>query len=188
MVAKKFQKVLPIKIINQPIKGIIPTVESAWKKAHGQLILRTDADAVLPPDWVKNYKTYFQNHSEVDAASGPVLASDGDILDKMIMFISQFPGYYLASLYLGHRLLLGPNFAVRKSVMRKIGGYRVRNAAPQVDDQIISRKLKSNHCTEKWLINCYNFHSTRRWSHNRLKYFKVFQSIINPKYYEERSH
>lgn len=53
LIAKSYQPNLPIKIIRQPLKGIIPTIEKAWRESFGDIIVRTDADALFPKDWLK---------------------------------------------------------------------------------------------------------------------------------------
>ena len=38
-IARKYLKKLPLIIIDQPVKGIIPTVEKAWRSGTGDIII-----------------------------------------------------------------------------------------------------------------------------------------------------
>lgn len=163
-VAKKYLKQLPLKILCEPKKGIIPTVEKAWRNSIGNIILKIDADSVLPPFWVKNIVRHFENDPKLAACGGKWFASDGGLLLKLfVKLIYPFGDIYF--LFKGYEIIMGPNFAIRKKVLQKLNGYLV-NDLNRLDDEIICHKLKINNYKYERFNDCYNFHSTKRWHNN----------------------
>jgi glycosyltransferase involved in cell wall biosynthesis len=50
---KKYKGELPIKVLHEAKKGILPTVEKLWRSAKGELIFKIDADSELPRHWIE---------------------------------------------------------------------------------------------------------------------------------------
>ncbi|MCL5675667.1 MAG: glycosyltransferase family 2 protein [Patescibacteria group bacterium] len=184
-VAKKYLNLLPLKILIQPKKGIIPAIEKAWRKASGDIILKIDADSVLPQDWTKNMVNHFKKDPELAACGGNWYASDGGFWLRLFVKLI----YPIGSIYFffkGYKIIMGPNFAVRKSVLQKLNGYIVDNPH-RLDDEIICHKLKINGYKYESYKDCYNYHSTRRWHHNPKGIMRSFLvNVFGPRLYRYR--
>jgi glycosyltransferase involved in cell wall biosynthesis len=184
-IALSFADRLPIMVVKQPIKGITPTVEKIWRMASGDIILKTDADCVLPPFWVQNIISHFEKDEKLSACGGPLFANDGDLFDKLIISLGQIVGFYLLRFIKGYPLLVGGNFAIKKNVLEEVGGYSPQDRLQ--DDQQIDLKLHKSgyHFSRFW--DLWNYTSARRWSTSKLEYLKIILSAFTPKFYTEKS-
>lgn len=104
------------RIVNEKQQGIIYARNRGFDEAQGDIIARTDSDALLPPDWIERIKLNFQNHV-VDAVGGPIIYYD-------LPFNTPLPAKIFLSLLKrmqkGEPALLGPNIAIKKEVWNKI--------------------------------------------------------------------
>lgn len=183
-IIKRYQSSLPIKIVSEPKKGIRFTVEKAWHSSSGDLVIRTDADCVLPSNWIKNYEQLFTRSPELSAAGGSFLASDGNIIVKILTPFVVELNQLLLFLIKGHIVLFGGNFAIRRTALEAINGYYSDVAMVQ-DDVLISKKLKQHNLNYKLVFN-FCFTSIRRFSSLREMIY-ITLSILNQKFYLEKS-
>ncbi len=184
-VAKKYLKQLPLKIIYESKKGIIPSIEKSWRMSLGDIILRIDADSVLPPNWLKNIKTHFEKDPKLAACGGKWFAADGGLLLKLFVQLI-YPAGDIYFFFKGYQIIMGPNFAVRKEVLQKLNGYLVGDS-DRLDDEIICHKLKINNYKYKRFDDCYNFHSTRRWHNNPKGIVRsMLVNILGPRMYRSK--
>ncbi|MCX8008602.1 MAG: glycosyltransferase family 2 protein [Patescibacteria group bacterium] len=102
------------RVVKEKIQGMIPARERGFQEAKGEIILRTDADTIVPPHWVETFYTAFQTHPDIVAASGN--------LRLPVPFGSFIIAGYniLCRISLGHYQLNGPNMAIKKSVWTTI--------------------------------------------------------------------
>jgi len=184
-IINKYQKSLPIKIINESKKGIRFAVDTAWRHATGDLILRSDADCVLPLDWVSKYEKVFVANPNLAACGGGFRALDGNQFFKLIApIVVQIDGIIL-TLIKGHKVLFGANFAIRRDVLTKLNGYYSDTPVVQ-DDIYICKKLFQNKFQYEYYHEYWNYTSLRRFNNlqNSLVYFL---SVVSPKLYFEKS-
>ena len=185
-IASSYLSQLPLKIIHQPKKGIIPTMELAWRSAKGTIIIRTDADAILPPDYVSNAITYLDHHGDIQAATGPIYnAEKEDSLMSLVFLFSCVYGNLLLQLLRGYPIILGPNSIFRRSALEFVGGYKTNT--PSVDDQLITRKIHQSGGKIRYSFSLACAHSCRRWRNNPKALLQTIRSLFNPIYYQEKS-
>jgi glycosyltransferase involved in cell wall biosynthesis len=185
-IVKKYKKLLPLKIISQPVKGIRPTTEAAWRATTGDILVRTDADATAPPEWLANIVTHFNDDPSLSACGGDSDSLDGTRLMNTIVRIGYgFSDFWFIPVY-GYTMLFGPNMAIRRSVMEKINGYKSDDPII-IDDQMISQKLHHHGYKYRRFADCRNLHSTRRYNTNPLELLSVFKVFFYPKTYREKS-
>ncbi len=111
----------PVRIIKETTQGMIPARNKGLDSAKFPLILRTDADARVPKDWVKQIKKHFLGDSELLALSGSYLFYETPRRhNKQVEKL--FKSFYFYSLkqLLGHDALMGPNMAIKKSVWAEV--------------------------------------------------------------------
>lgn len=185
-VIKKYIDLLPIKIIKETKQGIIPAMDILCRQAKGDLILRTDTDAVLPPFWVEKISNHFVVDPSLDACGGKWFSNDGSLLIKSLVKIAYlFVDPYMIIVY-GMFFLSGTNFAIKSSVIKKIGYYSTDKKI-DADDWIVFLKLIQNKSKFRRFRDCWLWHTTRRWNN---KSYLVFYEIIGflfPKLYKIRS-
>lgn len=185
-VIKSYQKRLPIKLVHEKQKGIRFAVEKAWRSSSGDIILRTDADSILPSNWISSMVKHFQEKPHLAACGGPIFASDGHRLLKFIQLIANLANDIVFYPVKGYDLLVGANFAIRRHILEKLGGYLCNN--PHLgDDQLICQKLKAANLFFRRFADCRNFTSTRRFQQKPQEYALSLLSLIDPRFYREKS-
>ena len=183
---KRYTSKLPIKIIKESKQGIVPAMNTLCKAAKGELILRTDTDAILPPFWVETITRHFIDNPNLDACGGKWFSSDGPTHIRLAIKY----GYYLFDpvfkLINGKYFLSGTNFAIKSSVLKKLDYYNT-NDDIDTDDQIIFSKLKKHKCIFDRFDDCWLWHTTRRWNNKPWLVVYEMMSFIFPKLYKIRS-
>lgn len=184
LVAKQFEETLPICIIREPRKGILYAMDTAWKTANGDIIVRTDADCILPRDWLKKTIDHFIEDPTLAACTGPLKSPDGSIMDKFLTRIwTGYPAHIYAFMK-SHPILLGANSAFRRSALNQIGGYTTPTYMQ--DDLVISQKLAKAKLKIGWFWDMWTYHSTRRFHGKPQAYIPYALSIFYPKLYIEK--
>jgi glycosyltransferase involved in cell wall biosynthesis len=122
-IAKKY----PVKIIHEKVQGMIPARNRGFNEARFEVIARTDADTILPANWVKRIKKAFENDSVV-AISGPASFYDLPTAVRSskskAAFVKLILSYNkIVKQLLKHDCLYGPNLAIRKQSWEHIKGY-----------------------------------------------------------------
>lgn len=183
---KSYQSRLPIQLLIQPQKGILPTVETAWRSSSGSLVLKVDADTILPTTWVEQVVNHFQTDPQLMALSGPWLASDGKTFDRVMTMIGGYLGSFALASLRGYPLLLGLNSAYRRDILTAVNGYHTIDSS-RLDDQLITQKLHQNRYKFKWFADCQVYHSTRRYHHQPQEYLYSLMSLFHPGFYHEKT-
>lgn len=113
-------------VIKEKKQGITPARNAGFEKAQGEIIARTDADTIVPHDWIEKIEREFERDSELDALSGPAIFGINFFtpLVKLIVFETNKKIF-------GHYGLYGPNLALRKSAWE-----RVKNQVCTDDDKV----------------------------------------------------
>lgn len=110
----------PVRIVHEQEQGMIQARNRGFNEAQYAIIARTDADTIVPPDWIKKIKETFADEKIV-ALSGPAtfyeVPSD---LTEMTAMQTEKSYFILMKSALGHGCLLGPNMSIRKSAWEKI--------------------------------------------------------------------
>ena len=118
-VAKKFGAI----VVYEPRKGVCFARQRGVEAATGKIIISTDADCVLPKNWIQNYVQAFRSERALVAASGPFVFGPipkwGQLYSRLLFYIVNY--FYKRS---GKIKYVGAsNFAFLKSSWEKIGGY-----------------------------------------------------------------
>lgn len=117
----KIAKRYPVRVINEKNQGMISARNRGFNEAKHEIIARTDADTIVPPNWIKKIKKSFTDE-EIIALSGPAYfyelpkVSNADSISK-----SAFDSYRkILRRILRSDILYGPNYAIRKKVWEKV--------------------------------------------------------------------
>jgi len=107
-------------------------------KAEGEIIATTDADCIIPPDWLEVIRNGFERDPLVVQLYGPVDPIEGGIKNHLFLALantfSRF-GYYTGIFY----YTLGCNSAFRRDAFMEAGMYACIDAG---DDLEIARRMK----------------------------------------------
>jgi glycosyltransferase involved in cell wall biosynthesis len=106
-------------------------------QAKGEIIVTTDADTYLPPDWLERIEKGFED-SKIVMIYGPVKPIEKTLKNHLYLFLANtFAGIgYLTGTVL---FTLGCNSAFRRDAFMKAGMYRVSDAG---DDLEIAHRMK----------------------------------------------
>ncbi len=181
---QKHKHRLPISILTEKQKGILPTVERLWKHAARDLIGKIDADCILPKHWIRNAIRHFNGSPNLDACTGPIVSSDGNMFIRTAVSVGYIVGVPVFFTLKGDMPVYGPNGVFRKTTLKKIQGYAWHTN--DLDDHIISRKLTQHHCKVSWYPDMYMFHSTRRFQQRPMAALEAVLSLFRSDYYNER--
>ena len=103
------------RIITERKQGASHARNTGFDFASGEVILRTDADTIVPHDWIEKMTTHFKDPS-VGIVCGGVL-----YYKKWLNPLSHLLIFWIDDVF-GYKAITGPNFGIRKAVWEKIRG------------------------------------------------------------------
>lgn len=132
-IAGSYQDRLNLKVVQEKNKGRGWARHTGFSKAKGEIILSTDADTQLPPDWLEKMVRPFIS-GKVAAVTGPCLINDCSRWENVLFNKFYLLGAIFFRIFFGHFWLSGYNFAIRKEIYLKSGGFNPKlNAQEDVD-------------------------------------------------------
>lgn len=171
---RKFADRLDIKIIFEKIKGRGPARKTGFENARGDIFLSTDADTILPTDWIETMVTGLIK-SKAGAVTGSCIINDCNKMINMSFNLIQPISMRLYKLVFGHYWLSGFNFGIYKNVYFKAGGFS--NTLNGMEDIELSFRV-SDLGKIKLILNPKVVFSGRRFKNGVLKggisYIKLF--------------
>ena len=105
-------------IVKEKNQGMISARNAGFDAAQYEIIARTDADSILPKDWIAKIKERFKDPN-LGALSGPASYFGTPIFSEISKF-GTFLVFSGVGLLFGHPMLAGPNMILRKSLWEKV--------------------------------------------------------------------
>lgn len=105
-------------IVYETKQGLIPARNRGFEEAHGDIIIKVDADSRLLPDTVSAIQKIFEKDPSIAGVTGNFFVYDAPFLSKSLI-----PSRIITAIlkhHAGSSFLLGPCYALRKSAWRKI--------------------------------------------------------------------
>jgi len=118
------------RVFPEPRRGIPYARETGFRAARGKIIASTDADTIVPADWLERIHQVFEEDPEVVAVFGPYRHKPGSAPRTPVRPLIPL---YEEGLILGQRAVWrllglphfsGANFAVRQEAFFNVGGFR----------------------------------------------------------------
>ncbi len=123
------------RVVHEPERGIPQATSAGFDAAHGELLLRLDADSVPPRDWIARVVRAFAADDGLDVLSGPARFYGGSGFVHWFAENVQFALYdHLIGALLGHDVVFGSNLALRSSAWRELRSRVHRDRADLHDD------------------------------------------------------
>ncbi|MEA3356128.1 MAG: glycosyltransferase family 2 protein [Candidatus Bipolaricaulota bacterium] len=118
-----------IHVIEERECGIARARQTGFEAAHGKVIASTDADTVVPPDWVSGIQQAFAQDPALWAVFGPIRLKRGSSPDPCVNHLLPFfervgVDYHHGTAVLGLPQFFGANFAVQREAFVRVGGFR----------------------------------------------------------------
>lgn len=120
--AKEFSDRLSLKVIFEPVKGRGAARAAGFAAARGEIILSTDADTIVPPDWVENLTSGLIQSGAAAAVGATTVIDCGKAAAAIFNFVQPLTARVYRLLF-GHYWLGGYNFAIYKDIYRRAGGF-----------------------------------------------------------------
>lgn len=118
-VAEKFPGV---RVVDEKQKGLTSARQGGYLAARGNILAYVDADTLPPSGWLETIISEFENDPDLACLSGPYIYYDlprwQQFLVKLYWYMLAYP-IYLAVGYMA----TGGNFAIRREVLEKMGGF-----------------------------------------------------------------
>ena len=136
-IVEKFQKrhpLLPIRLVNETIQGLIAARNRGFKEAKSDVLGRIDADSMLHASWVEAVSRTFTDNA-IAAASGPVTYHDMP-LPQVSFKVDEILRRSLHKYAIDHRFLFGSNMAIRKNVWKKVAELTSKDPNDELHEDI----------------------------------------------------
>lgn len=119
-------------------------IEIGIKRAKGNWIVTTDADCVVPENWLKNFNTFIIKNNCVFIAAPVVFNTNNSILQNFqyIDFMA-LQATTAASVYKQfHTMCNGANLAYSKQAFEQVNGFKNIDNIASGDDMLLMNKIK----------------------------------------------
>ncbi len=118
-------------------------IELAVQKTDSELLINTDADCILPPTWISEFASYYEQ-TDNQFIVGPVDYHPIDNLFKTIQqidFLSLMAVTGASVYYKQFNLSNGANMAYTKAAFLQVNGYEGKDQSPSGDDVFLIEKI-----------------------------------------------
>ncbi len=141
LVAESYKDKLDITVISEKQKGRGAARFAGFASAQSDFICSTDADTILPSDWIEHIVTAFSDNS-VAAVTGPCKIIDQSPLNNTLFNFFQPLSMRLYRVFFQHYWLSGFNFAIRREVYTATTGFnKSLNAQEDIELSFAVRKI-----------------------------------------------
>jgi len=119
-------------------------IEKAVSRAHGDWIITTDADCIVPSGWLALYNQYIITKKPVFVAAPVMFIKTKGILNQFqILDFLALQGITAAAVGAGkHSMSNGANLAFEKAAFIAVGGYQGVDHIASGDDMFLMHKMK----------------------------------------------
>jgi glycosyltransferase involved in cell wall biosynthesis len=132
-IVKSYEKKLNLKIIGEKEKGRGPTRHTGFAKAEGEISFSTDADTIVPPNWIEALSAKLARNHAI-AVTGTCKVTDCGVIKNATISFLQPLAMHIYRLLFGHYWLSGFSFAITKDAYIQSGTFdRKLNALEDID-------------------------------------------------------
>jgi glycosyltransferase involved in cell wall biosynthesis len=155
-----------IRVLDEPVKGLVVARETGRRAAHGDILAYIDADCRVPIFWLERVEAHLCRAAGIVGLTGPYKFYDWDWRGRTVIRLYDWVIAPATHLVL-HRLLrigaifYGGNFAVRADVLAKIGGFD-RSIEFHGEDTNLGRRLTATGAVDL-SSRCWVWTSARRY-------------------------
>jgi peptidoglycan/xylan/chitin deacetylase (PgdA/CDA1 family) len=132
-------------VIICPRKGVAYARAAGAEAARGEIIVQTDADAVLPPDWLSRVDRHFARHPQDVALAGSVRYHQDPFWHRLWSLPARWVNLLTRRIGRGVLLPMASNFAVRRAALVVVGGYDLSLPFAGDEDGVCPRLRRVGH-------------------------------------------
>lgn len=128
---------------NMPVHGKKRAIQTAVAEARGELIVTTDADCEVPPDWLLLLASAYEKHQPKAIAAPVMIRGERNLLQVFqALDVAGTMGLTGAGIRLGWQHLgNGANLAYPKATFEAVGGFAGNAHQPSGDDVFLLQKI-----------------------------------------------
>jgi glycosyltransferase involved in cell wall biosynthesis len=161
--ARSFSRV---RLVEESEKGLTKARECGRGHAQGEILMYVDADTQIPKHLIRYVEEQFDADPELVAMSGPYKYHDWHRIGRLLLWSYHWTIVPLTQLAVNRILnkgciFYGANFALRKSVLDKIGGFDTSLEFWSEDTQIGRRMGREGKV--RFFHRAYTYTSARRF-------------------------
>lgn len=131
------------RVVSEPIAGIPRAASAGYDAATGDIILRIDADTIVPPTWLGHAAQAFESDPGLDLLTGDAEFYDAGPVTRALGKAWWIGGMYWSSQHwLGHPMVFGSNFGMRRRIWQQLSGEVHRYRLGIHDDVDLSLHVK----------------------------------------------
>ncbi len=146
-------------VIHERKKGRGAARQAGFANARGEYIFSTDADSVVPTNWVRQLYEALVGGNYV-AITGPMEINELSQFTQWFVNTMQPLAVKVTKLFFGYMILSGFNFGIRKDIFDKSGGFNTQlNAMEDVELAKSVEKLGAIAFLDNVIVQV----SARRW-------------------------
>ena len=117
-----------VRVVDEPIKGLVVARETARRVARGEVLAYVDADCRVPLQWLERVEAQLTSSPQSVGVTGPYRFYDWDASGRFIIRLYDLLVAPATHVLVHHVLglgaiLYGGNFAVRADALARIGGF-----------------------------------------------------------------
>lgn len=119
-VARKFGA----RVVFEEKKGVAHARQKGFEEAKGKIIATTDADTIVPNNWIERIVGEYEKDPELVGFGGLCVFYSGPLVARVLARYFFGPFWLLDKIISGGWNMAGFNMSVRKSSFESIGGFR----------------------------------------------------------------
>jgi len=128
------------KVVFEPKEGVGYSRQAGFMAAKAPIIATTDADTIVPPNWLSKILKGFESDPELVAFGGFHSLYNGPFLARFAVRYLIFIPWIFDRIFSGGWTLSGANLAVRKKAFLQIGGFNTKLKLSE--DADLSQRLR----------------------------------------------
>jgi poly-beta-1,6-N-acetyl-D-glucosamine synthase len=135
-------KLIRLEEKSKKIKGKKNALLNGIKQSNGEIIFTTDADCIVPPNWLRKMVNYFEPNVSMVIGHSPITQKPG-IYQKILQFDNLFSSIAAsAPTKLGNPISsIGRNLAYRKSAYEDVGSFLALKQYRSGDDILLTERF-----------------------------------------------
>jgi glycosyltransferase involved in cell wall biosynthesis len=187
-IAKEFGAIL----VSEKNQGVAFARNKGAKVSKGEILAFTDADTILPKNWLSKIKEEFERGKNLIAFGGSCQFYSGPISARLASKFFLKPFLILDKFFSGGFNLMGCNMAIKREAFLKVGGfneklklnedveisYRLRKIGKVRFDPDFKVKTSGRKFRHGLILGIINYAPTTifRWFFKRFDKFQIFSS------------
>lgn len=122
-IARSFVGKMNIRMLHEPAQGRGAARATGCRAATGEYLLCTDADTIVPPEWIESFVSVLDRNPQAIGATSIIRISECTPVQNAIFNMVVPLTNHLYRLAFGHYWLTGASSAIRRDAYEKVGGF-----------------------------------------------------------------